>query len=173
MLRRIFGEVREQYRLPMKAHLCEYTSSDCYVVLKQIYLILQSHRGHMAFVRARNLSPVDYYLPSRDQVVEYDETQHFTAPRALTIRNYPPWLKLAYDTKRWLSLCKQFDRHDSDPIFRDEQRAWYDTLRDFAPVVLGMAPTSRILWSDHAWCSLKVSSTDDVERFIRKAHLGI
>ena len=37
---------------------------------------------------------------------------------------------------------------------RDEQRAWYDTLRDLVPSIMGLQPTVRLYASDQVWCSL-------------------
>ena len=54
---------------------------------------------------------------------------------------------------------------DDDPPYRDEQRAWYDTLRDFLPSVLGLLPTVRLAVSEYPWCKLNPNSTEDVEKF--------
>jgi hypothetical protein len=36
-----------------------------------------------------------------------------------------------FDRDMWLSRCRTIGAEDHDPPFRDEQRSWYDTLRDF------------------------------------------
>lgn len=52
-------------------------------------------------------------------------------------------------------MCREIDARDDDPPDRDEQRAWYDSLRDHLPLLKpGFGPTVRIRASDFAWCSL-------------------
>ena len=50
--------------------------------------------------------------------------------------------------------CDEIRAYDNDPPYRDEQRAWYDTLRDFIPEMKGFLPTVRVFAKDLAWCSL-------------------
>ena len=47
---------------------------------------------------------------------------------------------------------------------RDEQRAWYDTLRDLVPSIKGLRPTVRLYARDRAWCSLDPDSKEDRSR---------
>jgi hypothetical protein len=72
---------------------------------------------------------LDFFLPKRNVAVEYDERQHFTKERRLTLEfydlgNYP------FDVDRWSSLCSD-KIIDPDPPCRDWQRAFRDTVRDF------------------------------------------
>jgi len=53
-----------------------------------------------------------------------------------------------------MALCKRIAARDNHPSYRDEQRAWYDTLRDFAPTLLGMKQTLRLYSRDLVWCAL-------------------
>ncbi|MDE2185067.1 MAG: hypothetical protein KGJ78_18795, partial [Alphaproteobacteria bacterium] len=71
----------------------------------------------------------DFYVPRANLIIEYDERQHFTEPRALTLELYPS-LSLGFDIPRWLNACRKIRAHDNDPPYRDEQRAFYDALRD-------------------------------------------
>ena len=64
-----------------------------------------------------------------------------------------------------MELFEKLNKKDNDPPFRDEQRAWYDTLRDFAPIFLGIKPTIRLFVSDYVWCSLDANKKEDVEIF--------
>jgi len=98
-------------------------------------------------------------------VVEFDESQHFTKPRHISLGLYPEDLRLGYDRHKWMDLAARLDRHDNDPIYRDEQRAWYDTLRDFSAMVLGNAPTVRLYARDRQWCLLDPDNSDDVDLF--------
>ena len=98
-------------------------------------------------------------------IVEFDESQHFTAPRKKALSLYPKDLKLGFDRDRWQDLCDIENKHDGEPPFRDEQRAWYDALRDFAPVLLGIKPTIRLYARDYAWCKLDSKEVTDQESF--------
>ncbi|MGA2262880.1 MAG: hypothetical protein ABSH28_15780 [Acidobacteriota bacterium] len=72
----------------------------------------------------------DFYLPDQRLIVEYDERQHFTRPRALSLALYPSELDLGFDRAEWIRSCERTDAHDSSPAYRDEQRAYYDAVRD-------------------------------------------
>ncbi|MCL1834460.1 MAG: hypothetical protein FWG49_08170 [Leptospirales bacterium] len=102
---------------------------------------------------------------SQEFILEFDESQHFTHLRKIALENYPKTLNLGFNREKWMDLCKSLDRHDIDPIYRDEQRAWYDTLRDFAPLILGIAPTVRLYASDFIWCQLNPNDKKDLETF--------
>ncbi len=58
-------------------------------------------------------------------------------------------------------------KRDNDPPYRDEQRAWYDTLRDFAPVLWKTGKTVRLFSRDFVWCSLNPKSEPDVQTFVK------
>lgn len=61
--------------------------------------------------------------------------------------------------------CDDLRAFDNVPPFRDEQRAWYDTLRDFLPEEKGFRPTVRLFARDMAWCSLDANNINDIRRF--------
>ena len=71
----------------------------------------------------------DFYLPRWQVAIEYDERQHFTAERRLTLQFYNAKL-FPFDVNRWSSLCSD-GINDGDPPCRDWQRAFRDTVRDF------------------------------------------
>ena len=54
---------------------------------------------------------------------------------------------------------------DNDPPYRDEQRAWYDSLRDFLPIMVGLQPTVRIYMGKFRWCSLDPQKESDIATF--------
>lgn len=142
----------------------ELNSSDNNSALEVIYSELQNSRGHHNFVRAKKLPRVDFLIKDKF-ILEFDESQHFTAMRLVALENYPEEIKLGYDRKKWKDLCKKINKKDNDPAFRDEQRAWYDTLRDFAPTYLGLSPTVRLYATDNIWCQLDISKNADIELF--------
>ena len=173
MLERVYGEVHTAYSLTFGASLEEYVHSPLYPVLKEIYSSLQALRGNREFVRAHSLPPVDYYVPNPGFVVEFDESQHFTACRKLALSLYPDDLPVKFNVKRWIQLCSEINAEDRSPTYRDEQRAWYDTLRDFAPIIHGMKPTVRLYSDDVQWCSLNPENADDRKLFERALMNGM
>ena len=46
----------------------------------------------------------------------------------------------AFGNEDFDRLCDRPDRKDNSPAYRDEQRAWYDTLRDLIPLSHGSRP---------------------------------
>ena len=165
LLAKLYGEVRERVSLDLPARLDGYERYPCFKALGRIHKSLQDYREHRVFVRRRHLPPVDYYVPDPGLVVEFDESQHFSGARLVSLRRYPLDLPLGYDRDRWMELCRQLDKHDNDPPWRDEQRAWYDTLRDFSPLVLGHMPTVRLCAGDEQWCALDPEKAAHVEAF--------
>lgn len=85
---------------------------------------------------------------------------------------YPKKLRIGFDKDKWIERCKSLNRKDNDPPFRDEQRAWYDTLRDFLPTMKPLKPTKRIYWGDHIWCNLNPDNQSDIDDFKRIINNG-
>jgi hypothetical protein len=164
-LRKIDGSAKQEYDLGLPAHLNDYKSISCFGSLELIYDYLIDYRGHDSFVKTGRLPKVDYYLPEYRLVVEFDESQHFTMPRFISLNHYPSDLVLGYDYQKWIELSYHLNKRDNDPPYRDEQRAWYDTLRDFSPVMLGNRPTVRLYAGDRQWCSMDIYSAKDVASF--------
>lgn len=108
---------------------------------------------------ARERRTVDCVLRRRGEaprIIEFDETQHFNAYRAQTIRCYPRTARVAYDRVAWLATCDAKRRLEGGgfgrpkpPLFphddgRHRQRAFRDALADLLPAVHGWQPTLRI-----------------------------
>jgi hypothetical protein len=70
----------------------------------------------------------------------------------MALERYPETLTFGFSRERWLQLCAELNRRDNSPPYRDEQRAWLDTLRDFAPTCLGLQPVVRIYAGAAMWC---------------------
>jgi hypothetical protein len=148
------GEVLQQHRLRLPTGLHGYKEHPYFAALTSIESQLKRHRGFEQFVSRPTLPPVDFFVRSTGLIVEFDETQHFTRPRAITLEWYPETLALGFEKKQWQRLCAELKRQDNSPPYRDEQRAWFDTLRDFAPVSIGGPPVVRIYAGDEVWCQL-------------------
>jgi very-short-patch-repair endonuclease len=95
--------------------------------------------------------PCDFYLPEVNLIIEFDERQHFTLPRAASLREYSADIYIGFDKKRWIDLCTEINAGDNSPIYRDEQRAFYDSLRDIIAPQIGLKPVVRIFEEDVLW----------------------
>lgn len=167
MLDKIDKKAERGHKFKIGAHPETLRSTSYYKSLKDIYEALGRYRGFKEFVKANTLPNCDFFLSNHGIVVEYDESQHFTLPRKLTLENYPEGLKLGFDKKKWIRLCEIVNSRNNDPPYRDEQRAWYDTLRDFLPAIAGLKPTIRLYSKDFKWCSLNPDKPSDVKKFKR------
>jgi very-short-patch-repair endonuclease len=98
--------------------------------LEQIFTALRSHRGFTSFARPGQRLRCDILIPSQKLIVEYDERQHFTIPRAIALRLYPAEIAIGFDRGEWIAHCETIAATDNDPPYRDEQRAFYDSVRD-------------------------------------------
>lgn len=165
LLRLIYKKVIVNYNLELPSKLEDYTGSPLEKQLAQIHAGLQKYRGHKIFVKAKKLPNIDFFIPEPGFIVEFDESQHFTKPREITLSGYSDALTLGFSKSKWINLCATLNKKDNDPAYRDEQRAWYDSLRDFAPSILKIKPTIRLYASDHVWCSLDANSKSDQEHF--------
>ena len=112
------------------------------------------------------MPPCDYFVSDPPFIVEFDENQHFSRARLVTLNNYPANAQIGFPISRWRELCREIDARDDEPFDRDERRAWYDTLRDWVPMVHGFNPTVRLYAGEFAWCTLDAASTTASEQFI-------
>jgi len=167
LLEMVYGEVIVNYKVRGVSMVNFVTDSS----LRIIYKELTNHRGFLHFVKAKSLPNCDFYLPSQKQIVEIDESQHFTKPRLITLEKYPKDVNLDFDKSRWMDLCRQKDRKDNSPPHRDEQRAWYDTMRDYLPRLAGFKPTIRLLAEEVKWCGLDPDDPKDIKRFKQYLHI--
>jgi hypothetical protein len=165
LLATIFNEVEVAYDIDLPARLEGYLGTSIHADIAPIYHALQSYRGHNEFVKANRLQRVDFFIPSRKLIIEFDESQHFTKPREIALGFYSNRKEFGFDIKKWLILSRQLDKQDNDPPYRDEQRAWYDTLRDFAPILWGTGKIIRLYSHDFVWCSLDPEKESDLEIF--------
>jgi hypothetical protein len=165
LLQKLYGVVETQKQFDIGATPDAFRTSVYSARLRQIFTALQRERGFAEFVRCAVLPPCDYFVPQPGFVVEFDESQHFTAQRQLALTQYPSSFHSGFDRRRWVELCSCIEARDDDPPYRDEQRAWYDTLRYFLPTVFPLHPTVRLYALEHPWCKLNASDPRDVETF--------
>ena len=167
LLERLYGTCLTDHRFRWRTSLAAYRGTKIERTLRNVAAALKTHRGFGVgdFVKSEYLAACDFWVPDPGFIVEFDESQHFTAPRNLALTAYPAKHPLNFSAERWISLCERHNARDNDPPYRDEQRAWYDTLRDLVPPLEGLKPTVRLYARDLAWCSLDPNDGDHLEAF--------
>ena len=167
LLERIYGICVPNHRFRWPTDLTAYSGTSIYPALRNVASVLENYRGFAVsrFTRCKVLAPCDFWIPNPGFVIEFDESQHFTHPRKLSLSAYPDEQPLGFSAARWVGLCEHHDAKDNHPPYRDEQRAWYDTLRDLVPSHETLHPTARLYARDLKWCSLDPDNSDDRQRF--------
>jgi hypothetical protein len=127
LLQRRFGTVEFEVRF---AWLTVPGPDGMDAEVARIHGALQAMRGFTDFAVVDRALRCDSFVPSERLIIEYDERQHFTLPRARALELYPPDLILGFDRQEWIDTCRLVQATDAIPPHRDEQRAFYDSLRD-------------------------------------------
>lgn len=96
------------------------------------------------FIPTDRVLHCDIFIPSEKLVVEIDEAQHFTRPRALSLGAYPRSAPVGFSKREWIRRSLETDARDNDPPYRDEQRAFRDAMRDLLLPLHGFKPVRRI-----------------------------
>lgn len=165
LLTALYGECRVNHSLPWSALPQDYTNTTVGASLEQICSALGSFRGHRDFIKSAKLPPCDYFISDPPFIVEFDESQHFSRARLVTLLNYPGEIKVGFSVSCWQDRCRKINAEDNQPFDRDERRAWYDTLRDLLPTVHGFEPTVRFYAEEYEWCRFDVESARGREAF--------
>jgi hypothetical protein len=166
LLAAIYGDCRANHQFPWPSHPQDYVNTAIGSLLEQIRIDLGEWRGHRDFIKSAQMPPCDYFIPDPPFIVEFDENQHFSRARLITLNNYPDNAQSGFSISRWRELCHELDAKDNKPFDRDERRGWYDVLRDWVPQVHGFAPTVRLYAGEFDWCTLDAASTTGTERFM-------
>lgn len=103
--------------------------SDTKEKYSEIYNALRDYRGYTEFAKPGKIK-CDYVIECIKTIIEYDEDQHFTKAREITFNHYPQDVETTFDKEVWIERCVRLNRHDNDPLYRDEQRAFRDAIRD-------------------------------------------
>lgn len=103
----------------------------------------------------RRLDIIVTHTDGSRQIVEFDEGQHFTAARRLTLEHYDG-LRAGFDVEEWKRRCDELSGRERGggfarprpPLFpgpggRHRQRAFRDLLADIVPREHGWKPTVR------------------------------
>jgi hypothetical protein len=123
-------------------------------VLERIYVQLGGNLEELAAAPPTRLSG-DFLHEPTGTLVEIDEQQHFTTARLRTLRLYPDHQPLGFELDEYIALCRRHQRQ-ADRAFahraargfgaggRQQQRAYYDALRDLVTPAMGHPPLIRI-----------------------------
>lgn len=144
-----------------------YKEKPYYEPLSKIYDALVNYRGCKDFVKSRMLNQSDLYIPTEKILIETDEKQHFSEARVIALENYPKDFQFDYDSKLYKSKCSLLQAKSSNSKHREEQRAWYDTIRDFLPMLRPdlVKKVVRIPLVGYPWCSLNHKDEKDRKKF--------
>ncbi len=96
----------------------------------EIVTALSNYRQHEGFKKSNYPLSCDIVIEEYKLIIEYDENQHFSKAREITLDHYPANVQLHYSKESWIAACKRINAIDNYPIDRDERRAFYDTVRD-------------------------------------------
>ena len=165
LLSLLYGDCRPNHSFPWSAQVKDYQDTVLGETLKRIHAAIGDLRGNRDFAKSALVPPCDYFIPSSPFIVEFDESQHFSRPRMVSLSLYPFDFNAGFPLSCWRELCLEINAMDDDPPDRDERRAWYDALRDLVPSMHGFRPTVRLYAGEFAWCSLDERSPEDRKRF--------
>ena len=160
LLTTLYGDCRVNHTLPWSALPQDYTKTLLGPALARICSALGDYRGHRDFIKSAQVPPCDYFISDPPFIVEFDESQHFSQARLVTLANYPEKFIVGFSRRRWLELCRKINAEDHQPFDRDERRAWYDSLRDLVPSLYGYQPTVRLYAEQTQWCALGDAARD-------------
>jgi hypothetical protein len=166
LLTAIYGHCRVNHSFSWPTKPDDYEQTPIGAAARRILAGLEDLRGHHDFIKSAVLPPCDFYVSNPPFILEFDESQHFSNPRLVTLSLYPKEVQLGFPLHRWQELCREINAKDDDPVDRDERRAWYDTLRDLVPLLHGFKPTVRIYVGDYPWCSLNAASERHRQAFV-------
>ena len=161
----IYGDCQVNQSFPWSSRPEDYVNTPIGDLLQRIRAGVGALRGHRDFIKSAEMPPCDFYISDPPFILEFDESQHFSRARLITLSLYPEQFKLGFRLARWRELCREINAVDDQPFDRDERRAWYDTLRDLLPSLHGFDPTVRLYAGEYPWCSLDASSDSDRANF--------
>lgn len=151
ILKKNWGTVEKEFKF---SNLIVPNFNERYSIDSNLLIVLnaiEKVRNITVHGRFKHKLACDFYLSEMGLIVEFDERQHFTPLKAASLTAYPKDVKLGFDQERWINLSKSINAGDNSPIYRDEQRAFYDSIRDIVSPKIGLKPLVRIFEEDVAW----------------------
>ena len=98
-------------------------------IYENLYKSISEYRGDIAFAKRNVKLRCDFVCESEKLIIEYDERQHFSEARKVSLLSYPD-IPLCFDKGLWIRVCDDIQAKDGQPVNRDEIRAYYDSIRD-------------------------------------------
>jgi very-short-patch-repair endonuclease len=127
LLQKLFGVIQTEKGFPwLVVPSIELLDDKIGPVRKAIGLV----RGITDFSTPGCKLRFDFCIENKQLVIEYDERQHFTQQRAAALKAYPDGISVGFDMPEWIVECHRIKATDPSPSHRDEQRAYYDSVRD-------------------------------------------
>ena len=100
-------------------------------VYKKLFDALSSYRGDSSFAKKKVTLRCDFVCEGQKLIIEYDERQHFSEARRVSLEAYRD-VEVLFDRELWIKACADIGAKDNAPANRDEVRAYYDSTRDIA-----------------------------------------
>jgi len=100
LLATFYDGVQVNYDIDFPSRIEDLTNTSIFSDLAAIYQALQKHRKHFKFVKAKKLPRVDFYVPDKKIIIEFDESQHFTEPRGIALDLYPKTKQYGFSVDR-------------------------------------------------------------------------
>lgn len=146
-----WGNVETEYKFSnlLVPNFHERNSID--LDLLNILNAIESERNIAVQGRFNHKLACDFFLTEWNLIIEFDERQHFTPLRVASLLAYPKNVRLGFDKQRWINLSLHIKAGDNSPIYRDEQRAFYDSIRDIIAPRIGLKPLVRVFEEDVFW----------------------
>lgn len=125
-------------------------------LIEKLFILLKGNATANQSKRTMSLNCDAYFGGQSNFMFEFDEFQHFSSARQLTIEHYPDNLKLNFNLSQWKQSCVANKikadkyRHNKTTVDfdfaggRTFQRAYLDCFRDLLPTLHGLRPTLRI-----------------------------
>lgn len=98
---------------------------------KKVFDALSEYRGDTTFAKKNVTLRCDFVCESKKLIIEYDERQHFSEARRVSLEALDE-ITVLYDRMLWIKACEDIGAKDNAPANRDEVRAYYDSTRDIA-----------------------------------------
>jgi very-short-patch-repair endonuclease len=117
---------------------------------RKLIKALKTYRGHANIGKSNYKLRCDFVSESHKTIIEYDERQHFTKARQISLENYPEDVIPNFNVGYWIDSCKAINARDNHPSNRDEVRAFYDSVRDIESFKHGYR-LIRIKHGDYDW----------------------
>lgn len=152
------AERRVRFDQLINKPLAEHFDKD-YLVAINLFEQMGGDAGGLFAKVDGHLTPDAYFPEPYRFIFEFEELQHFTAFRKQTLAAYPANLPLAFNRRKYIQFCVEYQtaalQKGTDPFRRKTadfsfvngraaQRAFFDTFRDLLPPLHGLRPTLRL-----------------------------